>query len=310
MKKTTLSYLICAALLTPAISHAQFGNLLKNLPGGLPAGLPGGNQEQGKAGDKAKAEPAPAKGLGALGGLIGMATSSQGENDEIEIGQGVAATILGAAKLSSEEKTQRYVNLVGQHIAQHSERKDLPWAFGIVETPSINAFAAPGGYILVTSGLYALLESEDELAAVLAHEIVHVNKKHHYNVIQKQKMVEFGTKFVGSQIGKDDKTGMAKRLVGMGGELIARGLDKDAEYEADRDGVVLAARAGYDASAMISVLSKLQAKAKGDESMKLFTATHPTAADRIQALSSLINDEIESFAVPSPAAARIRTATK
>ena len=144
MKKTTLSYLLCAALLTPAISHAQFGNLLKNLPGGLP----GGNQGQGKTADKATAEPAPAKGLGALGGLIGMATSSQGEGDEIEIGQGVAATILGAAKLSPEEKAQRYVNLVGQHIAQHSERKDLPWAFGIVDTPSVNAFAAPGGYIL------------------------------------------------------------------------------------------------------------------------------------------------------------------
>ena len=304
--KFFLNSLLFCIFFVPSVGHAQFGDLLKKLPGGLSVD----SKEQSKPSDKSDSQPINDQGM--LGGLLNLGTSSQGENEEIEIGRGITSTILGAAKLVSNNSLQRYVNLVGQNIAQHSERKNLPWTFGIVDTPSINAFAAPGGYILVTSGLFAILDTEDELAAILAHEIVHVNKKHHYNIIQKQKMVEFGSKFMSSALGKDDKTGISKRLVNMGGELIARGLDKDAEYEADRDGVILAARAGYDSSAMLTVLSKLQTKSrtKGDESMKLFTATHPTPSDRIQALTDQMTDEIESYAIPSPAAERIKKSTK
>ncbi len=306
MKKFTLISFLALALLTPSMSNAQLTDMLKKLPGGLT----GDNKQKEKPSDKA--DPASNDGLEMLEGLKNIGSSPKGDDEEIEIGRGIASTILGAAKLVPNNGLQRYVNLVGMHIAQHSERKNLPWTFGVVDTPSVNAFAAPGGYILVTSGLFALLETEDELAAALAHEIAHVNKKHHYNVIQKQKMVEFGSKFLGSALGEDDKTGIAKRLVSMGAELMARGLDKDAEYEADRDGVVLAARAGYDSSAMISLLSKLQVKgkAKENQAMKLLTATHPTVTDRIQALTNSLNEEIDSSAIPSPAAMRLETSTK
>lgn len=242
-----------------------------------------------------------------IGGMIGLATSSQTTEEEIEVGDGVAATVLGAAPLTSNQKTTQYINLVGRAISQHSDRKSLPWSFGLLETSSINAFAAPGGIILLTRGLYDLLETEDELAAVLAHEIAHVNKQHHYNVIKQQKMVQMGTSFMQNQMSKGKNNELANRLVGVGAELMGRGLDKESEYEADRDGIVLAARAGYDSSALLSVLGKLQARAKGDGALQLLFKTHPSPAERIEKLSSILNPEIESAAVPSTATRRLQT---
>lgn len=239
-------------------------------------------------------------GLGAIGGLLKEETVEE----ELAVGKTVAAQVLGAAKLHPDQKIQNYVNLVGRNIASQSERPDLPWAFGVIDTSSVNAFAAPGGYILITKGLFDLLTTEDELAGVLGHEISHVVKKHQFNVVKKQKLVEFGTKAVSN--GNDND--FAKKLSGMVGEMMARGLDKSAEYEADRDGVVLASRAGYDSSALMSVFDKLELKNKTDASgMKLLFATHPSPADRRTELVKLVTPEIEAAATPSPAKDRILT---
>jgi predicted Zn-dependent protease len=241
-----------------------------------------------------------------MGGMIGLATSSQSTEEELQVGDGVAAMVLGAAPLASNQKTTTYINLVGRAIVQHSERKDLPWRFGLLETSAINAFAAPGGIILITRGLYDLLETEDELAAVLAHEIAHVNKQHHYNIIKQQKIVQMGTNFMQSQMSKGNNE-LANRLVGIGAELMARGLDKESEFEADRDGVVLAARAGYDSSGLLSVLGKLHARAKSDGALQLLFKTHPSPSERIERLSAVINPEIEAAAMPSAASSRIQS---
>ena len=83
------------------------------------------------------------------------------------------------------EALQRYVNRVGRWLTLHTERPGLPWHFGVLDHPNVNAFAAPGGYIFVTRGLVEKMHSEAELAGVLAHEIAHVLRKHHLNAIQK-----------------------------------------------------------------------------------------------------------------------------
>src|SRR5262249_49900204 len=98
---------------------------------------------------------------------------------EIEIGTLLAGRVLGAAPLVPDRNLQTYVNQVGRWIASQTERPDLPWRFGVIESAGINAFAAPGGFVLVTRGLYELLDDEAQLAAVLAHEIAHVVKRHH-----------------------------------------------------------------------------------------------------------------------------------
>lgn len=220
--------------------------------------------------------------------------------EELVAGKFVMSQLLGSAKLLPNEDIQKYVNLVGKHVANQTDRKELKWCFGVIDSKAINAFAAPGGFILITSSLLELLESEDELAAVLAHEIAHVVKKHHYRVIRKQQMLEFGMNAV-----EIENAGQANKLSSMVAQVIARGLDKNAEFEADRDGMVYASRAGYDSSALIRIMEKLAAQNKGDESTQLVLSTHPTPSERANALSVAANAEIENAASKSKASSRL-----
>jgi beta-barrel assembly-enhancing protease len=174
-----------------------------------------------------------------LGSLFG-GTSQQ---EEVAIGRQIAGNLLGAAPLVKDKALQLYVNDVGRWIANQSERADLRWHFGVIASDDINAFAIPGGYVYVTRGLYRLLKSEADLAGVLAHEIGHVVRKHHLRLLQQSRLVDFGGKLLSKQAGENEQI---RSLIGSGAEIVARSLDKSAEFEADRMGVVLAARAGYD----------------------------------------------------------------
>ena len=193
---------------------------------------------------------------------LGIASSAAGmlkeetPEEEIAVGKSTAAQFLGATKLVKDQRVQAYVNSVGLALTARGERASLPWKFAIVDTSSINAFAIPGGIILVTKGLYRLLQSEDELAAVLGHEIAHVQRQHHFKVIKQQKMVGAVSGALTAEVAQDQE--IVATLAARATEVMARGLDKDAEYEADRDGMVLAARAGYDSSAIFSVLEKIR----------------------------------------------------
>lgn len=302
----SIGFVTALALCTlNGLAHAQFPtDMFKGLGG---AGVPSSPSTSAPTKGTTPAPGSAGSPFGAAGAVIGIIGGTQDTEEEIKIGEGVAGTVLGASKITNNEKIQKYVNLIGRYIAEQSERKELRWSFAVIETSSINAFAAPGGIIMVTKGLYDLLETEDELAAVLAHEIAHVNRQHHYSVIKKQKLIEFGSNAVQSSVGSDAGGAMASRLVGMGAELMARGLDKDAEFEADRDGMVLAARAGYDPSALLIVLDKLQKKFSSSEgSNELFFATHPSPLQRIQKLFDVSNSAIEAAAIQSPVASRIQ----
>jgi predicted Zn-dependent protease len=183
----------------------------------------------------------------------------------------------------------------------------LPWAFGVVDSTAVNAFAGPGGKILITTSLLQIMETEDELAAVLAHEVAHVVRKHHYRVIRKQRMLEFGAQAVAI---KEDASGMSEKLTGMVAQILARGLDQSAEYEADRDGMIYAARAGYDASALIRVMEKLSALSQKEPAGALLLSTHPSADARRIAMAKAVNSEVEKAATRSPAADRYRQFVK
>lgn len=241
-----------------------------------------------------------------LGGIIGQVkdlAGSQSADEEVRSGDTIAATVFGAAPAWRNKAAQSYANLVGRNLARQVERKDVTWRFAILDTPSINAMAFPGGIVVITRGLYALLASEDELAAVLAHEIAHVNRRHQWKVIQQQKLVALA----GNAVAKSDPGQTAAVVADLGTKLIARGLDKASEFEADRDGVVIAARAGYDSSALIAVMEKLTSLKTGADTALLFS-THPSPQDRIAALSEAATPDLEAAAEPSAAANRIRTA--
>lgn len=218
----------------------------------------------------------------------GLAGTSQ--EDEIAIGRQISGNLLGASHLVKDARLQKYVNNVGRWVASQSERPDLPWHFGVIESSDINAFAAPGGYVFVTRGLYRQLQNEAELAGVLAHEIGHVIRQHHLKILKQSQLLDLGGKLLAKQIGGNDK---AQKLIGSGAEVVARSLDKNAEFEADRIGVVLSARAGYDAFALPEVLQKIGHFAKDDGSVALLFKTHPHPDDRLNKLGLAMNDRFD-----------------
>lgn len=210
--------------------------------------------------------------------------------EEIAIGRQIAGNLLGAAPLVKDAKLQKYVNNVGRWVADQSERPDLPWHFGVIESNDVNAFAAPGGYIFVTRGLYLLLQNEAELAGVLAHEVGHVIRQHHLKILQQSKLLDLGSQMVAQNVGGNDKI---QGLIGSGAEIVSRALDKNAEFEADRIAVVLSARAGYDAFALPAVLQQIGHFAKDDGNVALLFKTHPHPDDRLEKLGTAMDDRFD-----------------
>lgn len=211
--------------------------------------------------------------------------------EETAIGRQIAGNLLGAAPLVKDAKLQKYVNNVGRWVADQSERPELTWHFGVIESKDVNAFAAPGGYIFVTRGLYALLQNEAELAGVLAHEIGHVIRKHHLKILQQGKLLDLGSKLVAKSVSGNDKV---QGLIGSGAEIVSRSLDKDAEFEADRIAVVLATRSGYDAFGLPAVLQQIGHFAKDDGDVALLFKTHPHPEDRLDKLGSAMGERFDA----------------
>ncbi len=240
------------------------------------------------------------KALGTLtekAGDVTKVVTGRSEEQEQKLGAQWAATLLGAAPLVNDAGLQTYVNELGLWIALHSERPNLPWKFGVLDSPNINAFATPGGYVLVTRGLMAEMRDEAELAGVLAHEIAHVVKKHHLNAILKAQGASFGAELLGkyadNKLGKGEVT---DKLVGGLKEISLRGLDKGDEYQADRMALVLAARAGYDPFGLPRVLQKLETLNAKDSSLALLFETHPAPTARLDALEAAAGDKLDAFA--------------
>jgi predicted Zn-dependent protease len=232
------------------------------------------------------------------GGKLKDANREFSQDDEIQLGDGIAATLLGASPLSKDAGLQRYVNRVGRWVALHSDRPDLPWTFGVIETQTVNAFAMPGGTILISRGLVNQLASESELAGALAHEIAHVVRRHQLTAIQSSTNSE-----VWSSIGKEvaseaisrrggDTFGLKSKAAGLGIDAVKNGvflrpLDRSMEYEADRLGVILATRAGYDPYGLPGVLQVL-GTLKGDGTGLDIMATHPAPSDRLAELEKVM----------------------
>ena len=214
------------------------------------------------------------------------------QQEEIAIGRQIAGNLLGASPLVKDKQLQKYVNNVGRWVASQSERPDLEWHFGVIESGDVNAFAAPGGYIFVTRGLYKLLGNEADLAGVLGHEIGHVIEKHHLKILQQSRLLDLGAKLFAKESGESDKI---KNLIGSGAEVVARSLDKNAEFEADRIAVVLAARAGYEAYGLPEVLQQIGHYANDDGNVALLFKTHPHPDERLARLGEAMDERFDKL---------------
>jgi len=225
---------------------------------------------------------------------VGKAVKEIEEPEEIGIGRDVASRLLGAAPLVADARMQRYVNNVGRWLAAQTERPDLPWQFGVLDSPNVNAFAVPGGTIFITRGLLDRMRNEAELAGVLGHEIAHVLRKHHLKAIQKGAQSALAGDAMSAAL--KDRAGAARdKLIAFGTEMYSRGLDKSDELEADRLGVVIAARAGYDAYGLPSVLQTLQAMNAQDSALALMFKTHPAPGERLDALGEKMQPVLDAY---------------
>jgi beta-barrel assembly-enhancing protease len=262
LNRTPLFMLLAAwALLVAPVAQAQFPNFNLNK---LQDTLKKGSEVLKKAQD---------------------ASVEMTEANETETGDGMAANFLGAVPLHGDTALQRYVNRVGRWVASQSARPDLKWSFAVLDTPTINAFAVPGGTIFVSIGLIKRLNNESELAGVIGHEIAHVMQRHHVKAIQalaKQDLLKMGLTEAADRSGKSAlaKEGI-KVAVSSGMDIMAKGLDKSDEFEADRIGAVLSARAGYDPYGLVAVLQMLAALKPEESGISLLMSTHPTPGDRL-----------------------------
>lgn len=203
---------------------------------------------------------------------------------EIDIGRGVAATVAGRYPVSGDTALNRYVNLVGLAVAGVDPREDVVYRFAVLETPDINAFAAPGGYIFITRGALGIMQSEAELAGVLAHEVGHVNRRHVIEQIRKSS----------TMAAVRDQSGISgtvlDQVVGNGANVLFTGLSRENELEADSLGQEYAAAAGYDPGGLASFVGHLSSHA-GEGPVAELMATHPHPADRLAALQRIAERE-------------------
>jgi len=176
--------------------------------------------------------------------FIGLSLTRVSAEREMEIGRDISQRMRYWGRPGSDNQLQRYVESVGRELLDGIERKDIEYEFHVVNAAYINAFALPGGHVYVTTGMLAFLETEAELAAVLGHEISHIDLRH---CIERMQYELAARKIVGDLAG----------IVGLAHELVGVGYSEQQELEADRHGVLLSAQAGYDWLGGMDTFSRL-----------------------------------------------------
>lgn len=214
---------------------------------------------------------------------------------EINFGRDVAARILGNTQLNKDEDLTRYLNRIGKGIAANAGRPELDFHFAALNSDSVNAFAAPGGYIFVTTGALRLMADEAELAAVLGHEIGHVTAKHIVKELKIRGEDREGKSVTALIGGTTDPIRLAlQTMVDQAVSILfERGYQKQDEFEADRIGSSLLALAGYDPTALQRYLLRIDA-AQGSTTADIHR-THPPNSERSGALVNFYSENsIES----------------
>jgi len=227
---------------------------------------------------------------------------------EYYIGRSVAATLLGKYRPLDDARLNDYVNTLGQALAAASDRPETfgGYRFLVLDSDEINAFAAPGGLILVTRGMVRLCRSEDQLAAVLAHEIGHVQHRHGVRSIGQSRItaaltvaaVEAGRHLGGKELA-EAVTAFDGAINDVTQTLAVNGYSRGAEREADLAAVAILQRVGYDPRALIEMLEEMERRLKPGGLD--FAKTHPKPSDRIKNIRGAVEK-----AGPPPAAPEAR----
>ena len=201
------------------------------------------------------------------------------ESQEIQMGQEAAQQVEASLGLVDDPQLQAYVRRVGLELARQSERPSLPWRFGVIDDPTPNAFALPGGPIYITRGLLNLMGSEAELASVLGHEIGHITARHSAQQITRAQLGQIG--LIGAVLIKPELAQVGD-LLSTGMSLLLLKYGRDAERQADELGFKYALAKNYDVSEMDDVFIALQrvGEATGRSGIPAWASTHPDPGER------------------------------
>jgi len=250
-----------------------------------------------------------------IGEATGVITPQQGESirrvgdaaeksfaditpeQEYFIGRSVGATIVNTYQVYDQPEATRYVNVLGQSVARFSDMPETfrGYRFLILDTDEINAFAAPGGFIFISRGMIRLCRTEDDLAAVIAHEVGHVQHRHAVRAIKSSRLTSALTILAlesARNLGGSDLAQVTEAFEGsimdITSTLMKGGYARAQEREADRAAVTILQRMRYRQGALVDVLSRMDTVLKTDR--RGFGATHPPASSRIADLRGQIND--------------------
>lgn len=232
------------------------------------------------------------------------------------IGRSVAAVILSRYPYANHRSSQRYINIMGQTLAQVSDRPETfgGYHFLVLDTDEINALSAPGGFIFVSKGLIRCCKTEDAMAAILAHEIGHVQRRHGLQAIKESRITDGATSL--AIVGTSTMSGNALgELTGTFDDsikditttMIDSGYSRALEEEADADAVTIMQRIGYDPNAIIDMLNEMRTRLAPNG--KGFASTHPSPTDRINTVLELIGRYKQPNS-PAPRTARLVSMTK
>ncbi|MGI9322518.1 MAG: M48 family metalloprotease [Pseudomonadales bacterium] len=185
-----------------------------------------------------------------------MSLSAMSVEKEIELGKTEHKKIVGSLGIYRDHELQAYVDRVGQRVAEVSSRPELEYTFTVINDDMINAFALPGGFIYITRGMLAHVNSESQLAAILGHEIAHVTEKHALKTEGRNK----GMRFLNILFAAVTGIPGIYELTDLFGGVLLSGYSRDLELEADEVGAEYMAKAGYSPEAMIDTIDILKAK--------------------------------------------------
>ncbi len=216
---------------------------------------------------------------------------------EYYIGRAVTATILDTYPPAQDEALNRYVNLLGQTIALASDRPETfgGYHFLVLDTEEINAFAAPGGFILVSRGLIRCCRNEDELAAVLAHEVGHVAGKDGLRAIKKSRLTSALTTLAtegAANLGSEKLAKLTEEFAGsitdITTTLMNSGYSRGLEKQADASAVSTLRRVGYSPQALVTMLGEMKKRITPGGAG--FARTHPDPSDRIKDIQGSVSE--------------------
>jgi predicted Zn-dependent protease len=220
------------------------------------------------------------------------------EAEEIQLGKQSDAEVRKMMGVYQDAALQQYVERVGRRLASSSKRPNLPWTFTVVDESAVNAFALPGGYIYLTRGIMPFLQNEAEMAAVLGHEVGHVDGRHAAEAYSNQTFAGGGLAVLGILV-PETRPFAEVASVSLGLLFLKHG--RDAELEADGLGVRYVAANGWAPSAMpglLNTLARLDEASGTRRGVPNWALTHPPAADRVERVQQAVAEAQTS--VPNP----------